>query len=63
MDKGERIGVALAPEMADRSRRAVDDLRKLTQEGLESGKSARSSMREVKAEARRRLEASLPRQG
>jgi len=41
----------------------VEDLRKLTQEGLESGESARSSITEIKAEARRRLEASQQRQG
>lgn len=41
----------------------VEDLRKLTQEGLESGESTRSSITEIKAEARRRLEASQRRQG
>jgi len=40
----------------------VEDLRKLTQEGEESGESTRSSMAEIKAEARRRLKASLPSQ-
>jgi antitoxin ParD1/3/4 len=38
----------------------VDELRKLVQEGLESGKSRPASMDNIKAEARRRLEASLP---
>lgn len=34
----------------------VEDLRALVQEGLDSGPSARLSMADVKAEARRRLE-------
>lgn len=33
----------------------ADELRKLVREGLESGESPRSSMEDVKAEARRRL--------
>lgn len=37
---------------------SVEDLRVLVQEGLESGPSVRASMAEVKAEARRRLQAS-----
>ncbi len=41
----------------------VDELRDLVREGLESGPSSRVSMDEVKAEARRRLEASRPRGG
>jgi len=36
----------------------VDELRKSVQEGLESGESPHSSMADVKAEARRRLEVS-----
>jgi len=41
----------------------VEDLRKLAQEGEESGESTRSSMTELKAEARRRLEAAQTRNG
>jgi antitoxin ParD1/3/4 len=37
----------------------VDELKTLVQEGLESGPSRRSSMTEIKAEAQRRLKASL----
>ncbi|HMA49488.1 MAG TPA: type II toxin-antitoxin system ParD family antitoxin [Magnetospirillaceae bacterium] len=39
----------------------ADDLKKLVHEGLESGESQRSSMADIKAEARRRLAATLPR--
>lgn len=39
----------------------ADDLRKLVHEGLESGESQRPSMTDIKAEAHRRLAASLPR--
>lgn len=39
----------------------VEELRGLVREGLESGPSALPSMAEVKAEARRRFEASSPR--
>ena len=40
----------------------VEDLRRLVQQGLDSGESSRSSMTEIKAEAHRRLKASLPSQ-
>jgi len=36
----------------------VDDLRKLVQEGIDSGPSSRPTVADVKAEARRRFEAS-----
>ncbi len=36
----------------------VEELRELVQEGMHSGPSARATMADVKAEARRRLEAS-----
>jgi antitoxin ParD1/3/4 len=36
----------------------VDDLRKLVQEGIDSGTSSRPAMADVKAEARRRFDAS-----
>ena len=39
---------------------STGELKKLVQEGLESGASSHFSMNEIKAEARRRLKASLP---
>ena len=41
----------------------IDELRSFVQEGLDSGRSARASMDDIKAEARRRLEASSPSDG
>lgn len=41
----------------------AEELRTLVEEGLESGPSNRSSMDKVKAEARRRFEASQPIEG